>query len=362
MFHNGVARQVFPLRSLLIFMMLILGISVSTTAQTPLYQLHKDGKIWRFTGTACQGSSCPGWQMLDNNAATGAIVADGTRLYQLHKTGRIFRFTGTACNGDHCPGWQMLDNNAATKSIVAAGGKLFQLHTSGRIWQYTNQPCSGDNCFGWQMLDNNPNSIAIAADTAPQIVSPFTATGPPVTPLLYQLHKNGMIFRFTGTTCNGEDCPGWQMLDNNPATKMIVAGGGQLYQMHKDGKIFRYTNTPCNDDLCPGWEMLHNDPRNTLIVSDGTRLYRLHVAASFQHAVRTIWRFTGPQCSGTSCPGWQMLSRDTLTSQIAGRTDLYRMLLSGHIFRFNGTPCSGNTCPGWQMLDNNPNTRAIASR
>jgi len=27
-----------------------------------------------------------------------------------------------------CPGWQMLDNNGATGRIAASGGQLFQLH------------------------------------------------------------------------------------------------------------------------------------------------------------------------------------------------------------------------------------------
>jgi hypothetical protein len=34
-------------------------------------------------------------------------------------------------------GWQKIDNNAASVSIVAAGGQLYQLHGNGLIWRYT---------------------------------------------------------------------------------------------------------------------------------------------------------------------------------------------------------------------------------
>ncbi len=32
---------------------------------------------------------------------------------------------------------------------------LFQVHIDGSIWRYTGTPCSGNNCPGWQLLDNN---------------------------------------------------------------------------------------------------------------------------------------------------------------------------------------------------------------
>ena len=116
----------------LIAFIVILGVQFVVKAEDkPLYQLHKDGKIWRFTGTPCSGNSCPGWQMLDNNTATKAIAADGTRLYQLHNNGKIWRFTGTPCTGNSCPGWQMIDNNSASKAIVTGSALLYQLHDNG---------------------------------------------------------------------------------------------------------------------------------------------------------------------------------------------------------------------------------------
>jgi hypothetical protein len=68
--------------------------------------------------------------MLDNNGASIGIVADGSNLYQLHNTGRIWRFTGTACSGESCPGWQMLDNNGSTGRLTSGGNQLYQIHTA----------------------------------------------------------------------------------------------------------------------------------------------------------------------------------------------------------------------------------------
>ena len=35
------------------------------------------------------------WFVLDKNADTTALIAGGTHLYQLHKTGKIWQYTGT---------------------------------------------------------------------------------------------------------------------------------------------------------------------------------------------------------------------------------------------------------------------------
>ena len=210
-----------------------------------LYQLHNNGRIFKFTGTPLTG-----WQELDNNPATVDIVADGDLLYQLHSNGRIFKFTGTPLTG-----WQELDNNPATKKIVAAGGNLYQLHNNGRIFKFTGTPLTG-----WQELDNNPATVDIVADGD----------------LLYQLHSNGRIFKFTGTPLTG-----WQELDNNPATKKIVAAGGNLYQLHQNGFIWKFTGTPLT-----GWQQLDNNPVSINIIAASNNLYQLHNNG-------LIWKYTG---------------------------------------------------------------------
>jgi hypothetical protein len=45
--------------------------------------------------------------------------------------------------------------------------------------------------------------------------------------VVYGLRSQGFpVWRYTGTPCTGESCPGWQRLDNNPKTIAIASGGG----------------------------------------------------------------------------------------------------------------------------------------
>jgi V8-like Glu-specific endopeptidase len=307
-----------------------------------LYQLHKSGAIWRYTGTPCSDNSCPGWQMLDQNSATVAIAAAGNNLYQLHKGGALWRYTGTPCTGDSCPGWQKLDQNSITIAIAAGGNSLYQLHKNGSIWKYTGTPCTENSCPGWQKLDQNSATVAIAAD----------ASG-----TLYQLQKTGAIWKYTGIPCTGDSCPGWQKLDQNPATVAIAVGGNTLYQLHRNGFIWKYTGTPCTGDSCPGWQLLDRNPATMAIAVDGSEtLYQLHQSGS-------IWRHTGTPCTGESCPGWQMLDSNQATTAIAadGNGNLYQVHRDGMIWRYTGTPCIGNSCPGWQKLDQNAATIQLSS-
>jgi hypothetical protein len=264
------------------------------SSSTALYQLHDTGEIWRYTGTACAGGACPGWQRIDANPATIGIFADGSELYQLHSTGMIWRYTGTPCTGGTCPGWQPLDNNPATMNLVAAGGQLFQMHRNGEIWRYTGTPCAGGACLGWQLLDNNPASVALASDGA----------------TLYQLHSTGAMWRYTGTPCAGGSCPGWQLIDNNAGSVGIVAGGGRLFQLHASGTIWRYTGTPCSGGSCLGWQQLDNNPATMAIATDGTQLLQLHDTGD-------VWRYTGTPCAGGACLGWQRMDDNPATGRIS---------------------------------------------
>ena len=180
------------------------------------------------------------WFVLDNNPRTTAIIAPGDHLYQLHKTGNIFQYTGTPLTG-----WLELDNNPRTKAIVAAyepphvgasgqggGGfpdpprpekyHLYQLHETGNIFQYTGTPLTG-----WLELDNNPATKAIAA---------FNAS-------LCQLHSSGVIFVYTGTPLTG-----WQALGANESAVALEMGVGQpdpnlpsgFYALKSDGTILEW--------------------------------------------------------------------------------------------------------------------------
>ncbi len=217
------------------------------------------------------------------------------------------------------------------------------LPTGAPIWRYTGTPCSGDSCPGWQRLDNNPKTVAIAA------------TGTHHSQSLYQLHNDGWIWRYTDTPCQGDSCPGWQRLDNNSKTVAIAADGNQLYQLHNDGWIWRYTGTACSGDSCQGWQRLDNNSKSIAITAGGGQLYQLHNDG-------WIWRYTGTPCTGDSCPGWQRLDKNSKTIAItAGGGQLYQLHNDGWIWRYTGTPCTGDSCPGWQRLDKNSKTITITA-
>ncbi|HEX2205674.1 MAG TPA: hypothetical protein VHG91_20345 [Longimicrobium sp.] len=225
-----------------------------------LYQLHDDGKVWRFTGT--------GWAMIDRNPATVHIAASGGALYQMHRDGKIWRYTGTPLTG-----WELLDRNPATREIFADGPHLYQRHADGKVWRYTGPPLTG-----WELLDQNPATAQIAA-----------AGG-----ALYQRHRDGKVWRFTGPPLTG-----WELLDQNPATRRIAAGGDQLYQLHHDGKIWRYTGPPLT-----GWELIDHNPATRQIVASGAHLYQVHDGGS-------IWHYTGPPVTG-----WARLDANPATREV----------------------------------------------
>ena len=228
-------------------------------------------------------------------------------------------------------------NQLAPQPFALSAGMLFQMHADGRIWAHTGVACSGTSCPGWVLLDANPATRAIAAGGN----------------ALYQLHADGKVWRYTGVRCGGASCPGWQMLDNNPATKQIAAGGTSLYQRHADGKIWRSTGAACSGNSCPGWTKLDANPHTKSLAAAGGQLYQLHDTGA-------IWRSTGVACSGNSCPGWTMFDNNPAAREIAANVGgLFQRHADGKIWRSTGAACSGNSCPGWTMLDNNGATVQI---
>jgi hypothetical protein len=247
-----------------------------------LYQVHKNGRIWKYTGTPLSG-----WQQLDNNPATRKIVLGGPNLYQLHNSGRIWKYVGPAMTG-----WQEIDNNPATTDIVATNNDLYQLHNNGRIWKYTGVPHTG-----WQELDNNPATTKIVA-----------AGGK-----LYQLHNSGRIWKYVGPPMTG-----WQELDNNPATVSIMAADNELYQMHNNGRIWKFTGTPLT-----GWQELDNNPATRQIVAGGGHLYQIHKTGA-------IWKYVGPPLTG-----WQQIDGNAASASIAASgNSLYQLHNTGLIWKY----------------------------
>ena len=206
-------------------------------------------------------------------------------------------YNGVACAGDSVvAAWASATAPAGLPAAPGIGIYSTPIFLNGEgaaIWRYTGTPCTGNSCPGWQRLDNNPKTISIASSGNQ----------------LFQLHNDGWIWRYTGTPCSGDSCPGWQRLDNNSKTVAIAGGGGQLYQLHNDGWIWRYTGVPCSGNSCPGWERLDNNPKTQEIVAVGDCLYQ-------RHNDGWIWRYTGPPCSGNSCPGWRRLDNNPKTKHI----------------------------------------------
>jgi hypothetical protein len=294
------------------------------------------GSIWTYTGTPCSGSSCTGWQELDDNNESVRIAATGTNLYQLWNNGEIWEYTGTPCGSSSCTGWKNLFNDPNTFELVAGGNKKYQLEDNGKLWEYI----SGTE---WRLLDDNTTITTMVA----------ASDG------LFELHNNGAVWQFTGTACtntSGTDCPGWQQLDDNSLTVELTTGLENLYEMHKDGTIWKYTGVPCGATSCTGWQMIANNGNAVTMVAGGNNLYELD-------STGMIWSFGGGVCTGSSCPGWKLLDNNPAAIEVAAddQKNVYELHNDGTLWKYTGTPCHGSTCSGWQMIDNNPWTGRIAA-
>jgi hypothetical protein len=143
---------------------------------TALYEMTSNGEVRQYN----QSPITYEWLTLDNNPRVDFIVAGGSGLYELraNSTARYstWEYTGTPCNGTTCPGWVHIDNHTSLVSLVAgadvAGSKtVYQMRNPSAggvsILQYNGTPCSGNVCSGWVQLDDNPNTTSIVAGPVP---------------------------------------------------------------------------------------------------------------------------------------------------------------------------------------------------
>jgi len=221
-----------------------------------------------------------------------------------------------------CIGVLVQSQAVAIGIVVAAATALsaqpvYRLHDNGELWVAKAANCGGNPCVVWHLLDNNPDTREITAGglsvDEEQVARFDPLKAPPDAPALYQRRANGTIWLYTGKPCSGGLCPGWQQLDSNLAVS-IVAAGKQLYQRRGNGEIWSYTDKPCSGGLCPGWQRLDDNS-------------------------------------------------DTIEITAAGRPPeaprLYQRRKNGDILRYRGTPCSGTSC--WQLLDTSPETQEITA-
>lgn len=349
---------------------IVVAAATALSAQ-PVYRLHDNGDLWVAKAENCRGEPCVVWHLLDNNPETQEITAGWTLsggfdplkappeappLYQRRTDGTIWLYTGKPCIGGSCPGWQLLEKkNPETVSIVAAGEHLYQRHNTGAILAYTpGKPCLPNGlCPGWQQLDNNPATAEIIAAGRPTHKAHA----------LYKRHNDGTIWRYTGSPCSDTSC--WQQLDNNLKTQELTAAVGlgsdgvavhALYQRHVDGTIWRYTGPPCSGASC--WQLIDNNGGTISIVTNSETLYQLRRDG----AILAYLPPGSKECDDAGSPGWQLLDKDPRTRQIAAGTRLlYKRHENGAIWSWAGKCCRDErSCPPWHLFYE-PTMRTIVS-
>ena len=153
------------------------------------------GSIWKYTGTPCSGNSCPGWQKLDNNAATVRIAAG---WWQALPTAQC-----RARSGD--------TPEPPAAAIPAPGGRWW---TTTRQQHRHRRPTGDQTVPTAQRRQDLALHRALHAAATPAPAGRCWDNNPATSlprrrmePNLYQLHNTGKIWRFTGTACSGKFLP-----------------------------------------------------------------------------------------------------------------------------------------------------------
>ncbi|KAF2791875.1 hypothetical protein K505DRAFT_388428 [Melanomma pulvis-pyrius CBS 109.77] len=197
-----------------------------TGANGILYQRHTDGSIYQYTAV---GSA---WQYIGaSSSSTVDIVAAADQIYQRRKDGWIARWSGTGTT------WTAIEQPSAqiSRQIAVTDKKtLWNLLSSGDVvrseWPYNT---------GWQIVDSNAANVAIAVGGEE----------------FYKLQSDGSVVWLDMTAYL------WKIIENK-ASAAIYGIGIYLYSRHKDGSIWRYTGTPMI------WEMLDGTVGTAGVVGD----------------------------------------------------------------------------------------------
>jgi hypothetical protein len=236
--------------------------SSTPAAQDGLYQLRSSGQIMWY-------SSSGSWVSVDNNKDTVQIAGSSGNLYQRHLDGTVYRYTGTGSNwtpisspsdnnldivtaadavylrrkdgwvarwSGSGTSWTTIEQPSLSKQIAVTDEKtLWNLLTTGDVvrseWPYTGN--------GWVIVDQNPSNIAIAVGGEE----------------FYKLQTDGKIVWLD------LDAYYWRTIENANSVN-IYASGQYLYSTHKDGSIWRYTGTPSI------WEQLDNVKNSASVIGD----------------------------------------------------------------------------------------------
>ncbi|MGA3074226.1 MAG: hypothetical protein ABSG56_11090 [Bryobacteraceae bacterium] len=149
------------------------GFAVGATA---LYEMTSSGEVRQYNASPITYD----WLTIDNNPRVDFIVAGGSGLYELRANSTakysVWEYTGTPCDGATCPGWVHIDNHTSEVSLVAgadvAGSKtVYEMRYPSAggvsIWQYNGTPCDENVCSGWVPLDANAKTTSIVAGPVP---------------------------------------------------------------------------------------------------------------------------------------------------------------------------------------------------
>jgi hypothetical protein len=342
-FTSGDFAMIYP-RALIIF---LAGIGfITAPARADLFQRHGDGKLFKYDGNGqCSNTACPGWLLIDQNAATQDVADGFGALYQLHKDGQIWRYDNRGqCTATACPGWTQVDKNPATKAIAGGPSGFYQRHADGEIWKYGGHgQCTANLCTDWTLIDKNPSTRDIVA-----------ANG-----TLFQRHQDGQLFRYDGRgQCSAAACPGWTLIDRNAQTSSIAGASGGFYQRHGDGQIWKYDGSgQCSNTACPGWTQIDKNAATQTIAAGGRELYQLQSDGK-------VWKYDGRgACSATACPGWTLIDKNAATREIsANEQTVFQRHADGELWKYDGRgQCSNTACPGWTQIDKNGATVSVAA-
>jgi hypothetical protein len=311
-------------------------------------QLHGDGEMWTYMGTACVTSGCYSWDQIDRNGATVeiAVGVDEDHLFQRHSDGTIWRWDGySRCNVDACPGWQLIDRNPSTVDIVAASGTLVQRHNDGSLYVFTGIACSPTVCPGWKLIDRNPATKAVTASRG----------------LIYQMHTDGQIWRYDGSgTCADTACPGWLLIDRNSATVEISGGINGLFQRHSDGQVWKWDgdkNDGCTPNACPRWLLIDRNPNTNKILAGGRVVSQVYTDGK-------IWTWDSrSRCDANGCPGWSLIDDNRATVEVvAAGKGIFQRHANGWLWQWDErSRCASLPCPGWAPIDKNGSTKIIVA-
>jgi hypothetical protein len=173
--------------------------------QNGLYQLHNDGKVYRWCGPT-PPAGCPGWALLDQSTDPTIMISAGNGLYQLRKSGAVLHYadpTNTPCKSVPCPSWDPVSKDPTTVMIKAGFSSLYQLQNNGWVSEWV----SG----AWVARDKHPDTIAITAGQQ-----------------LFEVRRGGNIFHYNRSPCPGTTVgcdAAFDQIDQNASSEGVVVNG-----------------------------------------------------------------------------------------------------------------------------------------